>query len=711
MIPEDIKKQFDGIERLLSDLQKRIERMELLIADKEVKPATKTLEDMRETDSIGAPIRVPPVRKEEAVVREKGPDVELIFGKNWLNKIGIVILTLGVGFLISYTFKYFGPVMKIGFGYLVSAILFFLGFRLEAKEKFVNFGRVLLGGGWALVYFTTYAMHHFDASRIIQSQIVDLIFLAAVVIGMMIHVLKYKSENMMSLTLFIAYLTATLGQITGFTIISCMLLSVVILFLVYNFKWVKTFILGIILTYAIHYIWVMPNVAASIKQTSLLGIKTADYHLLMNLIFLTVYWLIFLAGAHIARTFKDLELNKILSAINFGNIALYSILSYPLILKLFYNQRFAWVLIMGLIYLFLSLAMRKIGREKLYISDIVAAVFLITISVPLKFLPTSTLLIWLIEVPFLLFVGIYFKDRIFRYLSYALSICVAFWLIFLSCFEKMADVNFFGLIWTWQEFMLLWATVSMAVSFCLIQRTKNSLKLDKSEEGIDHVFSAASWIYLTLLILSIVEQPWISIALSVEALVLLGLNVALQLKRFRVYIYLVLLIAALIFIIEGISVHSVFLKWGIISINVFVFFAIYFSMKCLQQSKKIILLFEKEEQIAFWGGVILLTYTIFQYSNQKWISLSLGIASVLIILMGILDKNKIERLGGLVMLMLTLWRVVFIDLGRVDMIFKIITFIVLGVLFVAVSYLYNRYNTDISQGKGKAFQDINKIEK
>lgn len=696
MVPEDIKKQFDGIERLLSDLQKRIERMESLISDKEVKVATKTLEDMKETDSVSAPIKVPPVRKEEAV-KEKGPDMELIFGKNWLNKIGIVILTLGVGFLISYTFKYFGPIMKIAFGYLVSAILFFLGFRLEAKEKFVNFGRVLLGGGWALVYFTTYAMHHFDASRIIQSQMVDLIFLAAVVIGMMIHVLKYKSENMMSLTLLVAYLTATLGQITGFTVISCMLLAVVILFLVYNFKWVKTFILGIILTYAIHYIWVMPNIAASIKQISLFGIKTADYHLLMNLIFLTVYWLIFLAGAHIARAFKDLELNKILSATNFGNIALYSILAYPMILKLFYSQRFTWVLIMGLIYLFLSLAMKKIGREKLYISDIIAAVFLLTVSIPLKFLPTTSLLIWLIEVPFLLFIGIYFRDKIFRYLTYALSVCIAFWLIFLSCFEKMADVNFFGLIWTWQEFMFLWATVSMAVSFCLIQRAKGSLKFEKNEEGIDHIFSAASWIYLTLLVLSIVEQPWQTIALSVEALVLLGLNIVLRLKRFRVYIYLVLLITALIFIIEKISVHSVFLKWSIISINVFVFFAIYFSMKYLRQSKKIGLLFKKEEQITFWGGLILSTYTIFQYFNPKLISLSLGVASVLIILMGILDKNKIERLGGLVMLVLTLWRVVFIDLGRVDIIFKIITFIVLGILFVAVSYLYNRYNMGTDQ--------------
>lgn len=702
MIPDDVKKQLGDVEKSLTKLRRRMDSLESLMRGKEgVEPQATgvTEKNTEKVDIFSTPIEPPPVRKDEIVVRGKTSDVELDFGRNWLNKIGLVILTIGIGFLISYTFKYFGPLLKIMFGYLVSAILFVLGFKLETKEKFVNFGRVLLGGGWALVYFTTYAMHHFDASRIIQNQMVALLLLSLVVIGMMIHVLKYKSEGMMSVTLFVAYLTATLGQITSFTIVSCILLAFVIFFLVYNFQWVKTFILGIILTYAIHYIWVMPNIAASTNQTVLFGIATTDYYLLMNLIFLTVYWLVFFIGAHVARTFEKPELNELIAVTNFGNIALYSILAYPLILKILYNQRFTLVLIIGLIYLLSSLAMKKIGREKLYISDVIAAVFLITVSIPLKFLPTSTLLVWLIEVPFLLLIGIHFKEKIFRYLSYVLSVCLSFWLVFLSCCERMANVNFFGLTWTWQEFMFLWAAISMAASFCLLQRAKTSLKLAENEQGIDHAFSVASWIYLTCLLLSIIKQPWISLVLSVEGLALLGLSVVLRLKRFRVYVYLVLSVAAGIFIIENVHTPLSFLKWCIVAANVLVFFAIYFVMKYLKRSKKIVLLFEKEEEIVFWAGIILLTYSIFQYFNPQWISLSLGIASVLVILLGILDKNKTERLGGLLMLALTLWRVIFVDLGRVDIIFKIITFIVLGILFVGISFLYNR--SSIGQEKDK----------
>ena len=110
-----------------------------------------------------------------------------------------------------------------------------------------------------MVYFTTYAMHHFEASRIIQSQILDLFLLAFVVIGMLVHVLRYKSETMTGLTLIVAYITATLGHVTMFTFASLMLLSVVILVFAYKFQWVKTLVGGIIFTYLFHHLWIANN--------------------------------------------------------------------------------------------------------------------------------------------------------------------------------------------------------------------------------------------------------------------------------------------------------------------------------------------------------------------------------------------------------------------------------------------------------------------
>ncbi|MFH1692168.1 MAG: DUF2339 domain-containing protein [Candidatus Omnitrophota bacterium] len=690
--PKDAKEQLDGVYRSLVDLQNKVNNLELAIsklAEPEASPKIANVtEKVVEANVI-----------ESDVVSETSQisDLEINFGRNWLNKIGIVVFALGICSLIVYASQYFGhlgPLVKIMLGYLVSFVLFFLGFKLEAKEKLLHFGRVLMGGGWALVYFTTYAMYHFEASRIIQSQVLDLFLLAFVVVGMIAHVLKYKSEEMMSIALLVAYVTATIGQITSFTVMSCILLAILVLFLVYYFQWVRTFVLGVILTYAIHAVWVMPKIMASACQPTFFGMAVFDYSLFMNFLFLTVYGLIFLIGAHIMKTLKDDKLIKTFAVANFGNIALYSVFAYPLILKLFFVQRFAIVLSVGIIYLILALFMKKIGRQKLYVSDVIASILMITFSIPLRFLPTSTLLIWLVEIPFLLFVGLRFKEKIFRYFSYVLTILIGLRLVFSDFIESLANIYFLGITWRWIEFMSLWGFIVMAVCFYLMQREKNNTGLDEKDRIFDQVFSAGSCFYLTVLLISVLRQPWVAFVLSVEGLVLLAASIVLVLRRFRVYAYLVLGISALTFMSNSICVSSNILKWFLVSANVSIFFIAYSVLKYFYSLKRVEAMFNKEESLVFWTGLVLLTHAIFQYMNPQWISLGLGIASVLVVLTGILRRDKIERSGGLLLLVLTLVRVISIDLSGLDIIFKIVTFIVLGALFVGISFVYNRINLE-----------------
>lgn len=689
----DTKEQLRELRSSFFTLQRKVDRLETLINKLTGEETTPSIpkaeiadEQFMETAGSRGPADLDVKQEAAAPSQSAGADMEINFGRNWLNKIGIVVFTLGMGFLISYTFKYFGPFLKIAFGYSVSAILFFAGFKLEAKERLVNFGRALLGGGWALVYFTTYAMHHFEASRIIGNEFADLCLLAVVAAGMMMHALRYKSEGMMSVALFVAYITATLGQITVFTFASSVLLAVVILFLVYKLQWVRTFVLGVILTYGIHYIWVAPNIMATFNRNN------PDY-MMMNFIFLTLYWLVFLIGVHMAKTVKDSRLVNILAGTNFGNIALYCILAYPLVLKLFYEHRFFFVLGAGILYLGLAPAMKRMGREKLYISDVVAAVFLITFSIPLKFLPTSTLLLWLVEIPFLLFIGLNFKEKIFRYLSYALSLLVGTRLILWGV-RWMPDVSFLGVSWTWQEFMFFWAGVAMAVCFYLTRRGKAGPEFDEVDKVADHAFPAASCAYFTALIFSSIQQPWITFVLSWEAIALMALSVILGLMRFRAYAYVALVSAGYILAGDHVDTVSNFLKWGIIGTDVMAFFATYFIVKYLGQGKKADLIFPQEEIFAFWGGIVLLIFVVFEYVHSQWITLTLGVAGMVFILGGIWDKDKTERLGGLVLLALTLGRVFLVDLAGLDVVFKIITFIVLGILFLGISFVYNRFSIE-----------------
>ncbi len=688
---EDAKEQLKDLRHSLGVQEERIKNLEIFIHTLSGVPADIPLERKIEPTVVTS-VQESAGGGQEPPAPAKGSDVELDFGRNWLNKIGVVILALGVAFLISYSFQYFGPFLKIAFGYLVGGLLFFVGFKLETKEKFVNYGRVLLGGAWAIIYFTTYAMHHFDASRIIASQVADVSLLAVVVAGMITHVLKYKSEVMMSVVLFVAYLTSTIGPITSFTILSSLFLSVLVLFFVYKFQWIKTLTLGIVLTYGIHYIWVVPNLLSSVRGDLPPGIATANYHDFISFIFLTCYWAVFFAGVHIAKSIKDATLSRALAATNFGNIALYSVLSYPLVLKLFYGQRVTIVFIEGLIYLVSALVMKRWKQEKMYISDIVAGVFAITFSISLKFLPTSALLLWLIEVPFLLFIGTKWKERVFNYFSYALAVFIAFRLMFLGLSENMPDIHFLGVDWTWHGFMCFWAGISMAGCFYLTQRFKDGSAGGDIDFVFDQVFSFAACIYLSAWVGSWVHQPWITFSLSIEGLVFLALSLIMRLRRFRAYAYLSLGVGAIVFLCESISASLPVVKWIIVCCDVLTVFGFYYAMKFIKRGKLSELFFEHETEMAFTAGIILLVAAIHQYVSSQWMSLSLGLAGVLVIMTGFFDGNKTERMGGMALLALTLGRIVLVDLAGLEIIFKIITLIILGVLFLGVSYIYNRFS-------------------
>ncbi|MCR4336323.1 MAG: hypothetical protein NUV91_00755 [Candidatus Omnitrophica bacterium] len=61
---------------------------------------------------------------------------ELIFGKYWLNRVGVVFFVIGVGFFISYSFQYFSAWAKIGLGYIFAISFLLLGKYLEKKDKY-----------------------------------------------------------------------------------------------------------------------------------------------------------------------------------------------------------------------------------------------------------------------------------------------------------------------------------------------------------------------------------------------------------------------------------------------------------------------------------------------------------------------------------------------------------------------------------------------
>ena len=688
---QEARRQLEIVTQILHAQQEKLRNLEIQINKLSSVPAPVAIEKEIKIKEI-TPQAVVMIKDQikQAPIHVKKSDMEMDFGRNWLSRIGIAVLALGVAFLISYSFKYFGPFLKIGFGFLSGGALFYAGVKLETRERMMHYGRALLGGAWAIFYFTTYAMYHFEASRIITDQGLDLVLLAFVVLGMLAHALKYKSEGMMAVVLFVAYLTSTIGQITVFTVLSNIFLALLVLFLVYKFQWLRILSFGIVMTYLIHLIWVAPKILGSFGLPSFPG-QFVNYES-MNLIFLSAYGLVFFIGTHLIRPLDNAPGERRLASINFANIVLYSVLAYPFVLRLFYAERFVIVLIEGLVFLAAALIKKMLKQEKMYQSDIIAAVFAISFCLSLKFLPSTTLLLWILETPFLLLIGTNFKERIFCYFSYALSVLVALRLIGLSFFGGVQEIYFCGIFWPWSGFMCFWAGLSQVACFYLTQRFKQENQPKNIDLIFDHIFSYAACWYLSISLWSFIHQPWIAFTLSMETWALLLISGGFGLKRFRARAYVFLTGSTMVFLSEHILASSEFLKWFIVSGVVLSNFGVYHAVKFLKGQSPEKLFFENEPEAVFALGLFLLVLTIYQYVNPLWISLSSGIASVALIVTGFINGNKTERLGGMGLLALTLARVVFVDLAGLEIIFKIITLIVLGALFLGVSYIYNRYS-------------------
>lgn len=106
----------------------------------------------------------PPVWKEEPSLSffERHPDLEKFIGENLVNKIGIAILVLSIGYFVKYAIdsNWVGEIGRVAIGLLCGGIL--IGFAHRMRNSYNAFSSVLVGGGLAVFYFTiTLAFHQF----------------------------------------------------------------------------------------------------------------------------------------------------------------------------------------------------------------------------------------------------------------------------------------------------------------------------------------------------------------------------------------------------------------------------------------------------------------------------------------------------------------------------------------------------------------------
>lgn len=613
-------------------------------------------------------------------------DVEFNLGRFWLNKIGIVIFALGVSFLLAYTFKYFGPFMKILTGYCMSVVFFACGWRLEKKAQFTHYGRVLLGGAWAIGYFTTYAMYHFEASRILHNELIDLCLLGLVALGMLAHSLKYRSEDLSVMALSVAYITATAGTINYYTLLSVFLLGCVALILVERMQWMKMLSAGIAFAYAAHIIWVFKHIRASFVPPG--GFDPRHAYFLLNTGFLILYWLLFGVGIHlIRRVERDVERRR-LAAAQFMNFMLFFFLVYPKFIFFYPQDKFAFLSLLGVAYLCFMLVSERAKNGYLFAANAVAALSILTHAVSVWCVPYHAVIFWNLEVPGLLLLGVLLRKRVFR--LFALILALLVWVRVMVAYDYGWLVINNWMI-TWER--LFWWTGAISCAACYgIYRWAGSRE-DFSHQELSgaHFFSLIAVYYATELLAGGLSSYVLSVGLALEAMVLCLLGLRLKdiyLVRFGA---IILCAAAVRFwFVDAYPVFSQNLRW-LYSTE---FIALSLGVYALYKQARLRVLGISSPGgmplVIFALGMISVVVAILKFIPENWMSLVLGMSGVSLFSVGFLSQDKVFRVGGFVVFGLTLARVFFIDLGELPFVYKIVSFLILGLLFLGVSFVYTK---------------------
>ena len=367
---------------------------------------------------------------------------EEILGTNYLIKLGVVILVIGIsGFILSNLDK-IPTWAQLLAGFLAGLAMLMAGARYETG-RYRILARAGMGGGWAVIFFTTWALHHAGKQPLLSSEPIDLVLMLIVAAAMVKHTLKYNSQLVTGFAFMLPTLTVTvtLGFASGVTdavripgLVGSALLAVGLVVLVLRRRWFEMEVFGILTTFLNHYFWIRPIIehgTPAERSASLMG----------SAALLVAYWAIFRAS-YIIRKVDDARHEAISSvAALLNTFLLLGLLKYQAAHP---ELAFWFLLALGAVELTLGqLPITRRRRTAFIILTTLGATFL-TAALPFKFSGATLPVILLAEAEIFFLAGVFTREIVFRRLGMLAGLLVAGKMDW-TAIGQIADSHFNGL--------------------------------------------------------------------------------------------------------------------------------------------------------------------------------------------------------------------------------------------------------------------------
>jgi hypothetical protein len=189
------------------------------------------------------------VRRPVVPAKPKSEEWEAFIGGSLLNKIGALILVVGIALFLGYSFGHLTAAGRASIALTLSSGLLVAGVFLEQRGRYKMFSRGLTGAGWAALYATSYAIYALPEARIISDPFIGSLIMLIVAGAMVAHSLYYRSQAATAVAFFAAFAAVAVTPNNPFAVVSLIPLAAALLYLASRFEWYWLPLFGLAATY------------------------------------------------------------------------------------------------------------------------------------------------------------------------------------------------------------------------------------------------------------------------------------------------------------------------------------------------------------------------------------------------------------------------------------------------------------------------------
>lgn len=669
---------------------------------------------------------------------------EAFVGGNLINKIGIFILVAGLGIFVKYAIdnNMIGSVGRVALGYAAGLALLAVAYRLKAK--YLSFSAVLLSGGVATLYFTTYFAYDFYA---LLPHALAFALMAGITAFTVYAATAYNQQVIGVMGLVGAYaVPMLLSQNSGkvavlFTFIG--IINIGVATLAYRKKWLWMNVTAFLMTWGVFLVWYVLSFQPDEHFAIAMGFGAA---------FFITFYAIFV--------FYQLPYDTV---VRFNTVFLllntffYFSVGYSAMTQAGYGGKTAlFSLAIAAVHAVVAWLVwrRKLSEPVFYLAVALALTF-VTMAVELHFGGLTVTLLWAVEAAALCWVGSRTKAGFYVYAALVLVALSTLSLIgvwqaayadnnAVKIFANRYFLSGLGVLVTqlaiaWMvrkntdvlaEPFRSWLMHGLLVLVLVLFYANVSLE-------ISHHFDAQMFVqkdYLRTMVLEHQKQVWLLVFSSLFVAALAGLAVRYLKSQvwWAAVVGLGSIVVAWWFFVQLLDIEP--LRDAYLAGNppvsggwMFMRYAVYGCVAaCLFLMRKIahnplmdnkslrnylsvlihffvlgVLSFELRNLIMFASRQP-------EEASRVFLRAGLGVLwgsyALALVVAGIRLKQRLLRLLGIFLFAITLTKLFLIDIGQLSTLGKIIAFVALGILLLVISFLYQRFKDVIlaedGQGRG-----------